>query len=180
MEFIFDLRHQMQAEGLSLITVAGIYQPTLEQFFGDFEKNESWRKLSLDVFRRDMSFSCVSNQDDLRLTLECVDLAEDGRGQSWVQFFLPMAYAKGFRLANMTDALFGKLSAESKWLELGFPSGAVFAIIRKFLSLATHHDGGSCSLDGLANDILNSVFETSGFRAAMADKLSADVYNGHI
>lgn len=94
-------------------------------------------------FRQEYRLRGPSGLDDIAQILDAVDTLEfpDESGVSWTEFFVPKAYASGFRLQQETVALFDALSRSKMRERLGHPTtGALFTAIRWALLRGAGHD----------------------------------------
>lgn len=108
-----DLHNYLQAAGISM-TVIAFSQPEIYERRSGFHKFEQGQLIAR-FFSEIITFHGCRNTVDLTMILRACDEGSEfpvGSGISYTAYFIPQAFANGFRLAKMSE-LFWRLFADS-------------------------------------------------------------------
>lgn len=166
--FLKDVSNEVEAEGVSLITVLMAQDPD----FGAVQ-NRLENAQRLDLMSRftlnPRAFRSFDSKDDIEQVLRQIDtsLFSDAVPVTWTEFFLPQAFEHGFRLHNHAEYIFSAWSSslEKRGLACEIPARQLFATIRFYLLDAMSKDDPSV---GFNEKIWNASSQSAAILEAAA------------
>lgn len=147
LEVLSDLQSRLWSNGVILLTVmVADRQQSSARSSGDLAR---YRPLLSRFFRKSIELRGVSSISDVEAILDAFDTSEfpEGSEVRWSEFFVPRAYASGFRLAGQATNAFEALSRCFPSASQQKPSlDAVFSAIRWTLLRSTRFDAPDFNL----------------------------------
>jgi len=141
--FLKDVYNDLDREGILLVTIMMGQDPDFSDVIAGL-REQGKSDLVSRFARRRQALRLLSRKEDVAGIFRQIDAAvwPPGSGQTWTQFFVPDAWAEGFRLENETDAFFEAVKAcsENSSLSTGFPARPFFAVIRNYLTARQFSD----------------------------------------
>jgi hypothetical protein len=134
--FLKDVANEIEAEGTTLITVLMAQDPDFRYVQKKLEHSSR-----LDLMSRftlnPQQFRAFESEKDISGVMKQVDnaLYSDSVEITWTEFFLPLAFANGFRLANFAQVFFSSMAdmLDKQGLTCQIPARQLFAAIRLFV-----------------------------------------------
>jgi type II secretory pathway predicted ATPase ExeA len=140
MRFLKDLSNDLAVQKVQLVTFLFGQNPELSDAVARLKRKGGFDLVSRFASRevRLRSYSTLADIVDL---LDKVDKKLDDNGVPWTAFFLPEAFACGFRLKGEARRLFASLRDSMNNSEhLGYPARQVFWAIQDFLGFQSKND----------------------------------------
>jgi type II secretory pathway predicted ATPase ExeA len=140
MRFLKDLSNDLAMHKVQLVTFLFGQNPELSEAVARLNRKGGFDIVSRFALRevRLRSYSTLADIEDL---LDKVDKKLDDNGVPWTAFFLPEAFASGFRLIGEARRLFAALQDSMNNSEhLGYPARQVFWAIQDFLGFQSNND----------------------------------------
>ncbi|MEI5996278.1 hypothetical protein H3V53_03370 [Paraburkholderia bengalensis] len=186
---LYDIRHELVANHLSVNFVAGTFYsdlPALDERLKREAASRSRRSavaqhpsLESSIIERDLGFTSIGTRDELGTLFKAIDTLRDRSQKSWTAHFLPQAVKKGYLFENEAETLFRMLDKYDGWAKAGFSAKALFACIRRFLTKAKAFDDSRSAPAGLDEKLWVEALEASCFVDRMDEKMSDGVHNGY-
>ena len=140
MRFLKDLSNDLAMKKTQLVTFLFGQNPELSQAVAHLRRKGGFDLVSRFA-SREVRLRSYSTLGDIADLLDKVDKKLDDNGVPWTAFFLPEAFASGFRLKNEARRLFGALQDSMNNSEhLGYPARQVFWSIQDFLAFQSQND----------------------------------------
>lgn len=135
--FLKDIYNDLDDEGIHLVTIMMGQDPEFSDVI-TMLREQGRSDLVSRFARRRQALRLLSRKEEIKSIFQQIDAAvwPPGSEQTWTQFFVPDAWAGGFRLENETDAFFEAVKAcsENSSLSTGFPARQFFGVIRNYLT----------------------------------------------
>jgi type II secretory pathway predicted ATPase ExeA len=140
MRFLKDLSNDLAMKKTQLVTFLFGQNPELGEAVARLRRTGGFDLVSRFA-SREVRLRSYSTLGDIADLLDKVDKQLDENGVPWTAFFLPDAFANGFRLKNEARRLFGALrESMSNSEHLGYPARQVFWSIQDFLGFQSQND----------------------------------------
>lgn len=135
--FLKDLGNEAAHEGVVLLPILMAQEPDFEGVLERLRMDGRLDLISRFAIKK-ITFAGFNSLSDIKSVLREIDeqIYPRERGWSWTQFFMPAAYANGFRLEHCAADLFEVLKSMSPAKNARshiFPARQLFAAIRAFL-----------------------------------------------
>jgi hypothetical protein len=140
MRFLKDLSNDLAMKKTQLVTFLFGQNPEIGEAVARLRRTGGFDLVSRFA-SREVRLRSYSTLGDIADLLDKVDKQLDWNGVPWTAFFLPEAFANGFRLKDEARRLFGALrESMSNSEHLGYPARQVFWSIQDFLGFQSQND----------------------------------------
>jgi hypothetical protein len=169
--FLKDLSNELEMEGVQLVTFLFGEDPELSVAIAKLDIAGNFSLLSRFANRK-LSFRSFSTLEDIEDVLDGVDKKMDENGVTFTAFFLPEAFAAGYRLKNEASRFFSALQERMKGGEsYGYPARQVFFSIQDFLGYQADYD--SPRFEGTVEKWREAILEANMTEALQHKKQNA-------
>lgn len=135
-QFLKDIGNQLENAGIQLVVIMMGQDPDFSEVVNDLRLARRLDLISRFTLRR-MKFRGICSEEDFERILSLIDIQTypPGSNCTWPQFFVPKAWANGFRMKEqswtLTTAV--KICLPNHSLKNGVSARQLFLAIRRFL-----------------------------------------------